>query len=112
MPAIGNDGTLLELIIPLEENHRPDLYRLVLPSRGDAVTIGRPGDRIDRGCVSTVGKDGTPSGSLPDVYGHIKTCRGNIVAIRRPRDRAYAAGMPPIDDDLASAGCFPDLDGL
>src|SRR2546428_1976948 len=94
--AIDKNGTFLWLTSALEKSHRPDLYRMILPPRGDALAIGRPGDRIHLVCVLEVGEDTASSGSLPDLDGLIKTCRGNIPAIGRPGDRAYTAGMPTV----------------
>ncbi len=79
MASIGNDQFIPGSI--------PDLHRLAR-TKGDARTVGRPGQPIDVIVIPTVSDDQLIPGNIPDLYEEPRT-KGNVRTVGRPRERTY-----------------------
>jgi len=62
----------------------PDQYRVVPISRGNVLTVGRPGHCVHKFSVSSVNADSLARVSIPDLHCVVPTARSNILTIRRP----------------------------
>src|SRR5450759_2545792 len=74
----------------------PDLYCAITTSRGNALTIRRPGHCPHKTGMPSIGEGVTPICSIPDLHGVITTPRGNALTTGGPGHRIHRSGMPSI----------------
>src|SRR6266566_8838071 len=92
----------------------------VVPTRNNFSAIGRPGQGINRACVSMIGEKNmlytVRVGNLPHLHAAIKTARGNPVCLSergcrkawRPGNRKYPI-LTIVGIDLLSGKSLPYL---
>src|SRR5947199_5552932 len=86
----------------------PQLYCLILSSRGDISTIWRPCGSVDWAGLNTVTNNLVACKCVPGVYRSIKAARGNTLTIRRPGNAKYSI-LLLVSIDPVSAKCRPYL---
>src|SRR6266700_4114170 len=90
----------------------PDMHRLIVTCRGDALASRRPCYRTHPVRVAAIGVDMPCSSSIPHLHRLIVACRGNTLAIRRPRERTYRVSVAQAGTDMISSNDVPYLHGL
>src|SRR6266700_21043 len=90
----------------------PDMHRLIVACRSDALPIGRPGHSVDPIRMARVGKDLLSIVGIPNLHSLIIACRGDTPAIRRPGERANCISVAQAGTNMISSNDVPYLYGL
>src|SRR5260221_5169883 len=89
----------------------PDLYGLIVSSRGDTRVISRPGQGTHVPGVTPIGVEAgaafTCLQSIPDLHRRIRPRRGDIASIRRPCYRVYRPSVSMISKEALSCNRIP-----
>src|SRR5258707_7061136 len=91
----------------------PDLYGLIVSSRGDTRVISRPGQGTHVPGVTTIGIEAgaafTCLLSIPDLHRRIRTRRGDIASIGRPGHPVYRPPASIISKETVSISRIPHM---
>src|SRR2546421_3175448 len=94
---------------PVSRFSLPNLYRRIQRSRGDVLSIGRPGYRGHFPREATIGKKLAPGLDVPNLYRCVPGARGDARTIGRPCYSAHWLIMIAVDKDGIFASSVPDV---